>query len=130
MRKHGDPGLTILTYSEFLALHAKDLERSDQETSRYLVLGDKFQLHGRPELRTFERKLVRVPCRYARRGRAPRSRRVRASRRAGAPSRSSDSELDEPPPAVIFAHAAAWRGDPRVALWLEAWAEELLEGRS
>ena len=56
--------------------------------------------------------------------RAPRPRALRRTRRAQArsPGRSTDPDL-EPPPHVLYAHAAR-AADPRVACWLESWADE------
>ena len=36
----------------------------------------------------------------------------------------------DPPARVLYAHAAAFRGDTRVAAWLESWADEALKGRA
>jgi hypothetical protein len=75
----------------------------------------------------FDHRQTRLPtrCRPARnRGRAPRSRRVRTARTShGPPGRQDDPDLD-PPPHALYAHAAAFRGNGRVALWLERWGDE------
>ena len=58
------------------------------------------------------------------------SRRTRTARRARAPARSTDDlplEPFEPPARRIFAHAARFTGDARVAWWLQRWGEEALE---
>jgi hypothetical protein len=58
------------------------------------------------------------------RRRSPRTRRVRRTARgARSPGRSSDSDLD-PPPHALYAHAAHFRGNGHVALWLERWGDD------
>ena len=79
--------------------------------------------HEQPRRRT-------TPC--ARRGRrASTSRRVRSSSSSRGSPRSTDEgplPLEDPPAFALYAHAARFCGDERVALWLEAWADELIDG--
>lgn len=63
--------------------------------------------------------------------RTPRGRRVHASRTSrGSPRKPSADDGDppelplEPTPAALYAHAAHFRGNGRVALWLERWGDE------
>lgn len=86
------------------------------------------QNEGRERLRAATRT---DPVRRTIRLRTPRSRRLRSSRTShGPPGRSSGDPELEPPPATLYAHAAAWRGDPRVAAWLESWGDECVEDRA
>lgn len=58
---------------------------------------------------------------------AHRPRRIRVGRSSrGSPARSTDDDPLDPPARVLYAHAAAFHGDPRVSRWLEAWADESL----
>lgn len=102
VKKHGDPDLTIEKYGEYLKLHARNDERTVEETARYRETGDRFGLHGRPELRWFRSRLIRssarLSCRPLRSGRAPRSRRVRTARTSRG---SSSQEPHEPEPPLL-----------------------------
>ena len=120
---------TIEKYAAYLRLHAKDESRTKAETVQYNALGKRHRWHGRPEHVVYRRD--RRPATTLRRSavRTPRARRFVRRARARAPgrkARSSDEPLD-PPARVLYAHAAAFHGDPRVARWLESWADELLE---
>ena len=121
---------TIAKYAEYLRLHAKDETRTKAETIRYKTLGRGHGWHGRPGHVVHDRRPARLP-RPIRRDRTPRSRRVRTCRTShGPPGREPDDPSLDPQPRVLFEHAAAFRGDPRVARWLEAWGDELAGGRS
>ncbi len=73
--------LTIDVYSSFLKLHAKNDERSDEEETEYQAMGNRFRLHGRPELRRFDRKpTCLLACQFVLSADPPRSRSPRPPR--------------------------------------------------
>ena len=92
-------------------------------------------------VRVFLRPVLVAATRFRDRGDSSRPRGRRTFRVAvhGPPGREpsggDDPPRDDPAPLdpssrVLYAHAAAFRGDPRVAAWLESWADEALEGRA
>jgi hypothetical protein len=127
-------------YAELLATQEMPPEKSLAERKR-LDVRARQKAHAieqrRLTPRRYHAKLQRrargltriVPAPIRRVTRAPRSRRLRTTRTShGPPGRSTDDDPLDPPPRVLYEHAAAFAGDRRVARWLEAWGDESLEG--